>query len=46
MQAILYRPQCIKFKGAHFDSLTQDCGDYIANAVELPQSYAKPSIKS
>ena len=26
-----------------FDGLVQDCGNSIANALELPQSCAKPS---
>ena len=28
----------------HFDGLAQDCSDSIANALELLQSYTKPSI--
>ena len=28
----------------YFDGLAQDCGNSIANAIELPQSCAKPMI--
>ena len=28
----------------HIDGLVQDCGNSIANALELPQSCAKPSM--
>ena len=28
----------------YFDDLAQDCSNYIANALELPQFCAKPAI--
>ena len=28
----------------YIDGLEQDCSNSIANALELPQSYTKPSI--
>ena len=28
----------------HIDGLVQDCNNFIPNALELPQSYANPSI--
>ena len=34
-----------KYVHLHIDGLVQDCSNSTANAVELMQSYTKPSMK-
>ena len=35
---------CQLYPKEHIDGLVQDCSNSIANALELPLSYTKPSI--
>ena len=43
ISAILFKPQCVN-PYLDGDGLVQDCINSIANALELLQSYIKPSI--